>query len=110
MFSKEEYDVWQICMQTHLAVQDDDMWFVITDGPINIMKPNNALAITAGAAQWVKKPRMDWTSEDKKKVNLDNIAKGVMYKTLDNNMFSKILTCTSAKEIWEKLTQISEGN
>ncbi|KZV24728.1 hypothetical protein F511_09202 [Dorcoceras hygrometricum] len=29
---------------------------------------------------------------------------------LDNNMLSKIQTCTAAKEIWEKLTQICEGN
>ncbi|KZV30017.1 hypothetical protein F511_24800 [Dorcoceras hygrometricum] len=26
MFSKEEYDVWKIRMQAHLAAQDDDMW------------------------------------------------------------------------------------
>ncbi|KZV27648.1 hypothetical protein F511_43480 [Dorcoceras hygrometricum] len=29
---------------------------------------------------------------------------------LDKNMFSKIKTCATAKEIWEKLTQICEEN
>ncbi|KZV46156.1 hypothetical protein F511_23892 [Dorcoceras hygrometricum] len=56
MFSKEEYDIWKIRMQTHLAAQDDDMWLVITDGPIKIMKMNTAVAITAGAPQWIEKP------------------------------------------------------
>ncbi|KZV16769.1 hypothetical protein F511_36215 [Dorcoceras hygrometricum] len=71
---------------------------------------NTAVAIIAGAPQWIEKPRLEWTSEDKKKANLDSVAKYILYKMLDNNMFSKIHTCTAAKEIWEKLTQICEGN
>ncbi|KZV38661.1 hypothetical protein F511_32938 [Dorcoceras hygrometricum] len=34
MFTKKEYEVWKIRMQAHLAEQDDDMWFVITDEPM----------------------------------------------------------------------------
>ncbi|KZV41692.1 hypothetical protein F511_35004, partial [Dorcoceras hygrometricum] len=37
-------------------------------------------------------------------------AKDILYKTLDKNMFRKIKTCANAKEIWEKLTLICEGN
>ncbi|KZV58372.1 hypothetical protein F511_15495 [Dorcoceras hygrometricum] len=55
MFSKEEYDDWKVWMQAHLAAQDDDMWFVITDGPMKIMKANTVMAITAGATQWIEK-------------------------------------------------------
>ncbi|XP_075478913.1 uncharacterized protein LOC142519768 [Primulina tabacum] len=58
----------------------------------------------------VEKHRSKWTDEDKKKVNLDNVAKYILYKTLDKNMFAKIKTCTTAKEIWEKLTQLCEDN
>ncbi|KZV53154.1 myosin-9-like [Dorcoceras hygrometricum] len=45
------------------------MWFVLTDGPIKIMRPNTAIAISAGAAKWVEKTRMEWTTEDKKKAH-----------------------------------------
>ncbi|KZV50837.1 hypothetical protein F511_20991 [Dorcoceras hygrometricum] len=45
MFAKEEYDVWKIRMQVHLEAQDDDIWFVITNGPMKIPKVNTALAI-----------------------------------------------------------------
>ncbi|XP_075504387.1 uncharacterized protein LOC142541814 [Primulina tabacum] len=58
----------------------------------------------------VEKHRSEWTAEDKKKENLDNVAKDILYETLDKNMFAKINTCTIAKEIWEKLTQLCEGN
>ena len=40
MFSKENYDDWMIRMQAHLAALDDDMWYVITDGPMKILKLN----------------------------------------------------------------------
>ncbi|KZV55771.1 hypothetical protein F511_25977 [Dorcoceras hygrometricum] len=53
---------------------------------------------------------MEYTPEDKKKANLDNVAKDILYKTLDKNIFSKIKTCATAKDIWEKLTQIFKGN
>ncbi|KZV38544.1 hypothetical protein F511_20258 [Dorcoceras hygrometricum] len=82
----EEYHDWKIRMQAHLAAQDDDMWFVITDGPMKIMKANNAIAITEGAPQWVEKRRFEYTTEDKKKSNLDNVAKDIIYKTLDKNV------------------------
>ncbi|XP_073153051.1 uncharacterized protein [Henckelia pumila] len=58
----------------------------------------------------VEKPRAEWSNEDKKKENLDNVAKDILYITLDKNMFSKIKTCLTAKEIWEKLTQFCKRN
>ncbi|XP_073120226.1 uncharacterized protein [Henckelia pumila] len=59
----------------------------------------------------VEKSRAEWSTEDKKKkANLDNVAKDILYKTLDVNMFSNIKTCFTAKKIWEKLTQLCEGN
>ncbi|XP_075489479.1 uncharacterized protein LOC142528321 [Primulina tabacum] len=58
----------------------------------------------------LEKPRSEWTGEDKKKANLENVAKDILYKTLDKNTFSKINMCPTIKEIWEKLIQICEEN
>ncbi|KZV49683.1 hypothetical protein F511_24597 [Dorcoceras hygrometricum] len=68
MFCEEEYDDWKIRTQTYLAALDDDMWFVITDGPIKIMKANIAVAVSRGAPHMVQKSRYEWTTEDKRKV------------------------------------------
>ncbi|KZV31787.1 hypothetical protein F511_35969 [Dorcoceras hygrometricum] len=73
MFSKEDYDDWKIRMQANLAAQDDDMWSVITDGPMKIMKINIAFATTDGAPKYVEKRRHEYTNEEKKKANLDNV-------------------------------------
>ncbi|XP_073051305.1 uncharacterized protein [Primulina eburnea] len=110
MFSKEYFDDWKIHMQAHLAVQDDDIWFVIKDGPLKILKPNTAIDVTEGAPQMVEKHRIKWTGEDKKKSNVDNVAKDILYKTLDKNTFRKIKMCSTAKEICEKFIQICERN
>ena len=109
MFSKEDYDDWKIRMQAHLCAQDDDMWYVITEGPLKIVKVIPSTT-EGGEARAVDKPRLEWTTEDKNKANLDNVAKDILYKTLDKMMFSKIKSCATAKEIWEKLTQLNEGN
>ncbi|KZV17517.1 hypothetical protein F511_39698 [Dorcoceras hygrometricum] len=74
------------------------------------MKPNLAFAISNGEPQFLEKSRHEYTNEDKKKANLENVARDILYKTLDKNMFIKIKTCATAKEIWENLTQICEGN
>ncbi|XP_073049559.1 uncharacterized protein [Primulina eburnea] len=58
---------------------------------------------------WLK-PRSEWTSEDKKKSSLDNVAWDILYKIIDKNTFSKIKMSSTTKEIWEKLIQICEGN
>ncbi|XP_073119887.1 uncharacterized protein [Henckelia pumila] len=71
---------------------------------------NTVESISGGEPQMVEKPRAEWTNEDKKKSNLDNVSKDILYKTLDKNMFSMIKTCSTAKEIWEKLTQLCERN
>ncbi|KZV30748.1 hypothetical protein F511_03726 [Dorcoceras hygrometricum] len=74
------------------------------------MNPNLAFAISNGEPQFLEKSRHEYTNEDNKKANLDNVARDILYKTLDKNMFSKIKICANAKEIWEMLTQICEGN
>ncbi|KZV52042.1 hypothetical protein F511_42129 [Dorcoceras hygrometricum] len=99
LFSREEYDDWKIRMLAHLAAIDDDMWYVITEGPLKIMKPNLAVAITSGEPQFLEKSRPEYTNEDKKKANLDNVAKDILFKTLDKdkNMFSKIKSCPTVR-------------
>ncbi|XP_073045958.1 uncharacterized protein [Primulina eburnea] len=97
-------------MQAHLSAQDDDMWYVITEGPMKILKANTTVSITDGAPHRIEKPREEWTTEVKRKANLDNVANDILYKTLDKVTFSKIKICKTAKEIWEKLILLYERN
>ncbi|KAL8473336.1 hypothetical protein ACS0TY_030240 [Phlomoides rotata] len=90
MFSAEDYDDWKIRMQTHLFSMNDEMWSVIEDGPLVIEKPNTSNDQTTETVQVIPKPKNEWTDEDKRRANLDNIDKNTIYHTLDKTVFSKI--------------------
>ncbi|XP_031116555.1 uncharacterized protein LOC116020214 [Ipomoea triloba] len=57
------------------------MWDVISDGPILIMK-----------------------------VNPSSIAKDILFKAVDDTIFPKIRKCKTAKDVWDVLIQIGEGD
>ncbi|KAL8481851.1 hypothetical protein ACS0TY_028120 [Phlomoides rotata] len=109
IFSAEDYDDWKIRMQAHLSAMNDEMWSVIEDGPIVIEKLNTSNDQTAETPQVIPKPKKEWTDEDKRRNNLDNVAKNTIYHTLDKIVFNKIKQCKTAKEIWEKLEMMYEG-
>ncbi|XP_073273276.1 uncharacterized protein [Primulina huaijiensis] len=109
-FSKEEFNDWKKRTRDHFAAEDDDILYVITDGPLEIMKAITAVALTDGAPRRIKKPRDERTSEEKRKANLENVAKDILYKIMDKNTFRKIKMCKSAKEILENLIQLCEEN
>ncbi|KAL8556056.1 hypothetical protein ACS0TY_003745 [Phlomoides rotata] len=99
MFSGEEYDDRKIRMQAHLSAMNDEMWSIIEDGPIEIQKPNISNDQTTVTDQIIPKPKKEWTEDDKRRANLDNVAKNTIYHTLDKIVFSKIKQCKTTKEI-----------
>lgn len=75
---------------------------------MKIIKANIFFEIKYGDSRMIEKPRIEWIVEDNRKVNLDNAAKYILYKIVDRNIFSKIKTYSTAKEILKKLTQLCE--
>ncbi|XP_047339787.1 uncharacterized protein LOC124943296 [Impatiens glandulifera] len=72
---------------------DDEMMFILSDGPIKI-----------------EKERSEWTADDKRRNNLDNHCMSHIFKSLDKNTFGKVRECKTAKEVWETVIQLHEGN
>ncbi|KAL3819347.1 hypothetical protein ACJIZ3_005252 [Penstemon smallii] len=50
------------------------------------------------------------TAEEVKLFNLDKVGRFIMTKALDNDRFDKIKHCKTAKEMWDKVRDMSEGN
>ncbi|KZV58688.1 hypothetical protein F511_18004 [Dorcoceras hygrometricum] len=63
----EDYDDWKIRMQAHLAALDDEMWVVLTEGPLKIMKPNLAFAISNASLNSLRRPDMSIQVKIKRK-------------------------------------------
>ena len=97
-------------MQVHLEAMNDEMWDVLQYGPITIQKENPEHATNPDAPRYLPKARHEWNAEDRRRANLDNQAKDVLYRSLDQLTFSKIKHCKSAKEIWDTVTTLCEGS
>ncbi|XP_031090987.1 uncharacterized protein LOC115995985 [Ipomoea triloba] len=98
-------------MQTHLSAIHDEMWDVITGGPIQILEVNSNRAVEGPTtAEMRPKEKSSLTTEERTRANLVNIARDILYKALDKSLFPRVRKCKSAKEIWDTLMQISEGD
>ncbi|XP_031096974.1 uncharacterized protein LOC116001225 [Ipomoea triloba] len=51
-----------------------------------------------------------WSSKDRKRNNLDNIAKDLLFRAIDETIFPRVRKCKMAKEVWNTLMLIGEGD
>ncbi|XP_019158569.1 PREDICTED: uncharacterized protein LOC109155339 [Ipomoea nil] len=110
-FSLSKFDDWKVRMQTLLSSIHDEMWDVITTGPITVMMANTqAAAQGPGAAQMIPKPKYQLTSEERTRANLDNVARNILYNSLDDSLFPRVRKCKNAMEIWNVLMNLGEGD
>ncbi|CAH9113282.1 unnamed protein product [Cuscuta europaea] len=111
MFSDLKFDDWRIRMKAHLCALHDEMWEVLDIGPFtSFQKVNPEHAIDNTRPQMISKAKSEWTTEERRKYNLDNIAKDILYKSIDDRYFNRIKKCRTAKEIWDTLELIGAGD
>ena len=88
-------------MRTFLQANDFETWFVIARGP-NVITKKDGTSI-------VPKPEEEWDENDLKKAQINAKALNALHCALDVNEYNKISSCTTAKEIWDKLEVANEG-
>lgn len=94
MFSVNKFEEQKIPMHAHMAIMHDKMLDVHFEGLIIIIKVNLA-AREADTPSIIPKPKMEWTTEDRRTNNLNNIAKDLLFKAIN---------------VWDSLILIGEGN
>ncbi|XP_050233044.1 uncharacterized protein LOC126681539 [Mercurialis annua] len=85
-----DYMYWKIKMRVFVQAMDLDMWMLIENGP----RPQTKMALEV----------------DERLILLEKRAMHVLYCALDDNALASIVGCNSAKDIWDKLELIHEGN
>ncbi|XP_031124300.1 uncharacterized protein LOC116027010 [Ipomoea triloba] len=110
LFSLDKFDDWKIRMQVYLSALHDEMWEVISDGPIKILKVNPSSEQSSTTPSYISKQKVEWTPEDRIRNNLDNIAMDILFKAIDDATFPRVRKCKTAKEVWEVLIKIGEGD
>ncbi|KAL3825615.1 hypothetical protein ACJIZ3_021644 [Penstemon smallii] len=100
------FEDWKIRMEIFLAAYNDNMYTCIIKGPFKFtktIKVDNADIV-------VEKDLNEMTAEEIKLYNLDKVGRFIMTKALDNDRFDKVKHCKTAKEMWDKVRDMSEGN
>ncbi|XP_019171997.1 PREDICTED: uncharacterized protein LOC109167438 [Ipomoea nil] len=109
-FNLSKFDDWKVRMQAHLSAIHDEMWDVIITGPITVMMVNTqADAQGADAEPMIPKPKSQLNYDEKTRENLDNVARDILYKSLDDSLFPRVRKCKTAMEIWNVLMNLGEG-
>ena len=90
-FDGQKYVFWSIRMKTYIQAQGFQVWQSIVDGYIApSIPPTNDKAVKLGENNFK--------------------AKNALLNGLHDTIFTKVAHCKSAKEIWDKLRNIYEGD
>lgn len=100
-FKGIDYGFWKNRMKIFLRSNDLNLWRVIENRPY---KPTK---VEGGKV--VEKDESEWTSEDDKKVSINEKAINLLHIVLICSEYDHISTCISAQQIWKMLELRHEG-
>ena len=91
-FNGTDYSYWKNHMQVFLRAQDHQIWKVVSRGPFLLREDDET-----------------WNRDQITKSNLNQSAMNIIQCALHPTKFSRVSSCVTAKEIWDKLQVIYEG-
>ena len=90
-FDGQKYALWSRRMKTYIQAQGFEIWKLVVDG--------------------YKEPVVLPTNERAIKLDQNNSkAKNALLNGLGESIYTKVMHCKSAKEIWDKIQNIYEGD
>ncbi|XVF04604.1 hypothetical protein REPUB_Repub05bG0098600 [Reevesia pubescens] len=92
LFDGTNYQLWSTRIAIYIQACDMDMWNIIMEDSFIPTKKNEANEV-------VSKPKSEWTSDDKAKVQVNFKAINTLYCAFNLAEFNRISTCNNAKEI-----------
>ena len=103
LFEGSNYKFWSNHMSIFMQSYDYEMWDIVLDGLHVPMKKK------VESEELELKLQNEWTKVEVKKVQVNFKAINTVRCTLNPTKFNRILTCKTAKEIWDKLKVTYEG-
>ncbi|KAK8662540.1 hypothetical protein V6N13_092113 [Hibiscus sabdariffa] len=91
-FNGEHYAYWKNRMMFFIKAKDFHLWDIVEDGPFVPTKSKS-----------------EWSANDRKKMELNCKALHIIFCALGPDVYAKVSSCESAKEVWDKLEVIHEG-
>ena len=112
MLKRNEFTHWRVKMLNHLEATDPDYLDIIADGvtiPKRMLPRQEVDGKPVGAEQYVLKTKKEWTNDERETMLKDAKVRNILFNSLDTAMTNYVLSCKTAKEIWDKITIHCEG-
>ncbi|KAL4323108.1 hypothetical protein GQ457_11G024220 [Hibiscus cannabinus] len=100
-FNGANYPYWKNKMMLFIQSTDYLIWDVVLDGPFTPLKREGDTL--------VPKQRHEWNDEERRRVQMNAKAMHILFCALGPDEYAKMSSCSSAKEIWDKLEVTHEG-
>ncbi|KAL4285159.1 hypothetical protein GQ457_16G020120 [Hibiscus cannabinus] len=100
-FNGDNYPYWKNRMMLFIKSNDYQVWDVVEDGPFIPMKRDGD--------KLVPKVKMEMTDDDRRRMQVNDKALHMLFCALGPDMYSKMSSYTSAKEVWDTLETTYEG-
>ncbi|KAL4387995.1 hypothetical protein GQ457_09G018890 [Hibiscus cannabinus] len=100
-FNGENYPYWKNRMRLFIKSNDYQVWDVVEDGPFIPSKREGD--------RLIPKTKLEMTDEDRRRMQINDKEMHMMFCALGPDEYAKMSSCTSAKEIWDKLETTYEG-
>ncbi|KAL6140658.1 hypothetical protein ACLB2K_058956 [Fragaria x ananassa] len=105
-FDGMDYCQWKVMMTAFLISQDDGRkWIMVEEGWKHPIKPMNE-----GFAVLMHKPKSKWDDIEKGDFRMNTKAVNSLFSALSEKERRKIITCPTAKNVWDILATTYEGN
>ncbi|KAL4348335.1 hypothetical protein GQ457_17G015400 [Hibiscus cannabinus] len=100
-FNGDNYPYWKNRMMLFIKSNDYQVWDVVEDGPFIPMKREGD--------RLIPKVKMEMTDDDRRRMQVNDKALHMLFCALGPDMYSKMSSYTSAKEVWDTLETTYEG-
>ncbi|GAV76190.1 zf-CCHC domain-containing protein/DUF4219 domain-containing protein/UBN2 domain-containing protein, partial [Cephalotus follicularis] len=100
-FDGNNYSFWKTRMTIFLQSLDYQLWHIVVNGP---RMPTRTIEGVVSP-----KPKNEYNDNDFRMLQLNSKAKHVLFCAVGPNVFNRISSCESAKEMWDLLEVTYEG-
>ncbi|GJW51167.1 zf-CCHC domain-containing protein [Tanacetum coccineum] len=104
LFESDHFIYWKNRFETYVKAKDLDLWHIILNGDFPSLAKNEVTQILEVV------PFEEQSDDLKNKLAKYNEAKMVLYNALPKKEYERIFMCKTAKDIWQSLSIIHQGN
>ena len=109
IFDGVNFSYWKNRMMIWICSQDQRIWNVIEEGNYIPTKKDTQKVGDVDVEKEIPKTKKEYTEDDWKRIAFNYKAINFLHYGLNQDDYLKISTCTTAKEIWDKLVITFEG-